>query len=124
MRLCRATARSGTPEIMNTGRAPQFTGSAWITALTVAGVRISMYGRGRCMDNIFIEPLWRSLKQEAIYLEELTDGFKAYRIIREWMAFYNAERPHSALQATNAEGSRLGRSRSEIGGMKPSPDTP
>jgi putative transposase len=44
-----------------------------------------MDGRGRCMDNIFIERLWRSLKQEAIYLEELTDGFKAQRVIRNWM---------------------------------------
>lgn len=57
-----------------------------------------MDGRGRCMDNIFIERLWRSLKQEAIYLEELTDGFKAQRVIRNWMVFYNTERPHSALE--------------------------
>ncbi|MCT8971802.1 integrase core domain-containing protein [Microbaculum marinisediminis] len=61
-------------------------------------VRNSMGSRGRCMDHIFIERLWRSLKQEVIYLEELTGGFKAYRIIREWMAFYNTERPHSALE--------------------------
>ena len=59
---------------------------------------VAMDGRGRCMDNIFIERLWRSLKQEAIYLEELTDGFKAQRVIRNWMAFYNNERPHSALE--------------------------
>ena len=57
-----------------------------------------MDGRGRCMDNIFIERLWRSLKQEAIYLAELTDGFKAQRVIRNWMMFYNTERPHSALE--------------------------
>jgi len=53
---------------------------------------------GRCMDNIFIERLWRSLKQEAVYLEDLTDGFKAHRVIRDWMTFYNTERPHSALE--------------------------
>lgn len=47
-----------------------------------------MDGRGRCMDNIFIERLWRSLKQEAVYLEDLTDGFKAHRVIRAWMTFY------------------------------------
>lgn len=57
-----------------------------------------MDGRGRCMDNIFIERLWRSLKQEAVYLEDLTDGFKANGVIRNWMKFYNSERPHSALE--------------------------
>ncbi len=56
-----------------------------------------MDGRGRCMDNIFIERLWRSLKYEAIYLHELTDGFKAMRVIAEWIGFYNTERPHSSL---------------------------
>ena len=56
-----------------------------------------MDGRGRYMDNIFIERLWRSLKYEAVYLHELTDGFRAERVIGEWIEFYNAERPHSAL---------------------------
>jgi len=93
-----AIARFGAPEIMNTDQGSRFTGHGWITTLTEAGVRVSMDGRGRCMDNIFIERLWRSLKQEAIYLEELTDGFKAQRVIRNWMAFYNTDRPHSALE--------------------------
>ena len=62
-----------------------------------AGVRISMDGRGRCLDNIFIERLWRSLKYEAVYLHDLTDGFEARRLIDEWIGFYNTERPHSAL---------------------------
>lgn len=56
-----------------------------------------MDGRGRYLDNIFIERLWRSLKQEAIYLEEIQDGFQARRVISNWMTFYNTERPHSAL---------------------------
>ena len=55
-----------------------------------------MDGRGLYLDNIFIERLWRSWKQEAIYLEEISDGFRARRIIKDWMAFYNTERPHSA----------------------------
>ncbi len=93
-----AIARFGTPEIMNTDQGSQFTGSAWITTLTEAGVRISMDGRGRCMDNIFIERLWRSLKQEAIYLTEITDGFHARRMIRDWIGFYNDKRPHTALE--------------------------
>ena len=48
-----------------------------------------MDGRGRCLDNVFIERLWRSLKYEAVYLHELADGFAAPRMIAEWMAFYN-----------------------------------
>ncbi|MCL7406452.1 IS3 family transposase [Paradonghicola geojensis] len=95
--LNEAIAKYGPPEICNTDQGSQFTGSAWITTLTDAGVRISMDGRGRYLDNIFIERLWRSLKQEAIYLEEINDGFQARRVIKDWIAFYNTERPHSAL---------------------------
>ncbi|MBT2132672.1 integrase core domain-containing protein [Aliiroseovarius lamellibrachiae] len=54
-------------------------------------------GRGRYLDNIFIERLWRSLKQEAVYLHELQDGFQAKRVIKDWISFYNTERPHTAL---------------------------
>ncbi len=50
------------------------------------------------MDNIFIERLWRSLKQEAVYLEEIQDGFHARHVIGRWMKFYNTERPHSSLE--------------------------
>lgn len=72
--------------------------------LNDAGIAISMDGRGRRLDNIFIERLWRSLKYEAIYLHELADGFEAERVIAEWIDFYNAERPHSSLNgATPAE---------------------
>lgn len=56
-----------------------------------------MDGRGRYLDNIFIERLWRSLKQEAVYLHEITNGFQAKRIIDNWIGFYNTERPHTAL---------------------------
>jgi len=96
--LNEAIGKFGPPEIMNTDQGSQFTGSAWIATLTEAGVRISMDGRGRYLDNIFIERLWRSLKQEAIYLEEIEDGFHARRVISNWMAFYNTERPHSSLE--------------------------
>jgi putative transposase len=72
--------------------------------LSDAKIAISMDGRGRCMDNIFIERLWRSLKYEAVYLHELTDGFEAERVIAEWIDFYGTERPHSSLSgATPAE---------------------
>ncbi|MEH6835337.1 integrase core domain-containing protein, partial [Falsihalocynthiibacter arcticus] len=75
----------------------QFTGSVWVTTLTDADVKISMDVRGCYLDNIFIERLWRSLKQEAIYQHELQDGFQAKRVIKDWIGFYNSERPHTVL---------------------------
>ena len=93
-----ALAKYGPPEIVNTDQGSQFTGADWITTLTEADVRVSMDGRGRYLDNIFIERLWRSLKQEAVYLTELQDGFQAQRVIQEWIGFYNTEPPHSALE--------------------------
>ena len=91
-----AMDKYGKPEIMNTDQGSQFTGGDWIGALKAAGVQISMDGRGRYLDNIFIERLWRSLKQEAVYLHELTDGFTARRVIKDWVRFYNHDRPHTA----------------------------
>ena len=95
--LNEALARYATPEIFNTDQGSQFTSFDFTATLKDAGVTISMDGRGRCMDNIFIERLWRSLKYEAVYLHELTDGFVAQRVIGAWIDFYNTERPHSAL---------------------------
>ena len=92
-----ARTRHGQPEIFNTDPGSPFTGFAFTGRLRAAGLQISMDGRGRCMDNIFIERLWRSLKYEAVYLHDLADGFQARRVIGEWIDFYNAERPHSAL---------------------------
>ena len=69
--LDEALTRHGQPEIFNTDQGSQFTGFAFTGRLQAAGVRISMDGRGRCMDNIFIERLWRSLKYEAVYLHDL-----------------------------------------------------
>ncbi len=117
-----ALARYGRPEIFNSERgAPlvratartqgsPFTSLDFTGVLKDADVAISMDGGGRCMDNIFIERLWRSLKYEAVYLHELTDGFKAERVIGEWIDFYNTERPHSALAgSTPAEAYGPGR---------------
>ncbi len=92
-----ALVRYGKPDIFNTDQGSQFTSLDFTGALKDAGVQISMDGRGRCMDNVFIERLWRSLKYEAVYLHELTDGFVAERVIGEWIDFYNTERPHSVL---------------------------
>jgi putative transposase len=102
--LNEALAEYGKPEIFNTDQGSQFTSLDFTGVLKDATIAISMDGRGRCMDNIFIERLWRSLKYEAVYLHEMTDGFAAERVIGEWIAFYNTERPHSALDgATPAE---------------------
>ncbi len=95
--LAEALAQYGRPEIFNTDQGSQFTSLDFTGVLKDADVPVSMDGRGRCMDNIFIERLWRSLKYEAVYLHELTDGFVARRVIGEWIDFYNTERPHSAL---------------------------
>ena len=95
--LKEAIGKYGPPEIMNTDQGSQFTGSDWITALTDARVRVSMDGRGRYLDNIFIERLWRSLKYEAVYLQDIADGFAAQRVVDDWINFYNQERPHAAL---------------------------
>ncbi len=93
--LTEALARYGKPEIFNTDQGSQFTSFEFTGVLKDAEITISMDGRGRYMDNIFIERLWRSLKYEAVYLHELTDGFKAERVIGDWIKFYNTERPHS-----------------------------
>jgi len=108
--LNEALSKYGRPEIFNTDQGSQFTSFDFTGVLKDAEITISMDGRGRCMDNIFIERLWRSLKYEAVYLFELTDGFKAERVIGEWIDFYNTERPHSALDgATPAETYGTGR---------------
>ena len=108
--LNEALSKYGKPEIFNTDQGSQFTSFDFTGVLKDAGIRISMDGQGRCMDNIFIERLWRSLKYEAVYLHELTDGFKAERVIAEWIGFYNTKRPHSALDgATPAEAYGAGR---------------
>ena len=105
--LDEALARHGKPEIFNTDQGSQFTSFVFTGRLQAAGIRISMDGRGRCMDNIFIERLWRSLKYEAIYLHEIADGFQARRLIGDWVRFYNLERPHAALDGrTPAEAYR------------------
>ena len=92
-----ALARFGRPEIFNTDQGSQFTGAAFTGTLAAAGVRISMDGRGRWMDNVFIERLWRSLKYEDIYLKGYADGREARAGIAAWIAFYNTRRPHQAL---------------------------
>jgi putative transposase len=92
-----ALGRFGRPEIFNTDQGSQFTSAAFTAKLLAAGVRISMDGRGRWLDNVFIERLWRSLKHEEVYLKGYADGREARAGIAAWIAFYNTRRPHQAL---------------------------
>jgi putative transposase len=92
-----ALARFGKPEIFNTDQGSQFTSAAFTGALAAAGILVSMDGRGRWMDNVFIERLWRSLKYEDVYLKGYADGREARAGIASWIAFYNLRRPHQAL---------------------------
>jgi len=92
-----ALSRYGKPEIFNTDQGRQFTSEEFTDTLSAAGVRISMDGKGRWMDNVFIERLWRSLKYECVYLREFESGLDARREIGHWLDYYNTNRPHSAL---------------------------
>lgn len=85
------------PLIANTDQGCQFTSEAYVEAVESAGVDVSMDGRGRWMDNRFIERLWRSVKQEEIYLQDYADGLTAQRGLARWFADYNTQRPHQAL---------------------------
>jgi putative transposase len=95
--LDEALARYGAPRIFNTDQGSQFTSEAFTGRLIAAGVVISMDGRGRFLDNIFIERLWRSIKYEEIHLKAYANGREARVGIGSWMTFYNEERPHQAM---------------------------
>ena len=92
-----ALLRFGKPRIFNTDQGSTFTAEAFTGKLVTAGVEISMDGRGRFMDNIFIERLWRSIKYEEVHLKAYADGCEARAGIGSWMTFYNFRRPHQAM---------------------------
>jgi putative transposase len=87
----------GTPEIFNTDQGSQFTSLSFTEVLKQNNIRISMDGKGRWMDNVFIERLWRSLKYECVYLQAFESGLDAKRRIGNWIAYYNTQRPHSTF---------------------------
>jgi putative transposase len=89
--------RKGRPEIFNTDQGAQFTSTAFTDKLETAGVRISMDGCGRWLDNVFVERLWRSLKYEEVHLKAYANGLEARIGIGQWVRFYNERRPHQAL---------------------------
>ena len=99
-----AVASGRTPLISNTDQGSQFTSEAYLDAVESVGVDVSMDGRGRWIDNRFIERLWRSVKQEDIYVQDYGDGLTAQRGLAGWFGQYNNVRPHQALEyATPAE---------------------
>jgi putative transposase len=100
--LREAMERHGRPEIFNSpceggGQGVQFTSAAFLDELSSQGVRISMDGKGRFLDNIFIERLWRSLKYEEVYIKAYGSVAEARQGIGAWLGFYNEKRPHQAL---------------------------
>lgn len=95
--LHEALRRWGRPEIFNTDQGAQYTSEVWTEVLKAHGIRISMDGKGRCIDNIFVERLWRSLKYEEVFLNAYDGGAEARDGIGKYMRFFNLERPHQAL---------------------------
>lgn len=94
--LAEALAK-GTPEIFNSDQGAQFTSEAFVGRLLEAGVLVSMDGRGRCLDNVLVERLWRTVKHEEIYLRAYEDGREAQESLGRYFSFYCWERPHQAL---------------------------
>jgi putative transposase len=90
-------AKHRRPEIFNTDQGLQFTSAGFLDELETAGVRIRMDGKGRFLDTIFIQRLWRSLKYEEVFIKAYGSVLEARRGVGEWLSFYNEERPHQAL---------------------------
>lgn len=89
--------RAGRPEIFNSDQGCQFTCKDFIQVLQAADITISMDGRGRCLDNIFVERLWRTVKYEEVYIRDYSSGADAFRGLKRYFDFYNGERLHQAL---------------------------
>jgi len=87
----------GSPEIFNSDQGSQFTDRSFVVAVEESGARVSMDGKGRWRDNVFVERLWRSLKYEEVYLKAYEDMRATRDGVGRWMRFYNHERPHQAL---------------------------
>jgi len=93
----RAIAEHGVPEIFNTDQGCQFTSREFTQPLLDLGVKLSMDGKGRALDNVFVERLWRSVKYEEIHLRGYVSGVDAYAHLERYFDFYNHRRPHSSL---------------------------
>lgn len=101
--LQEALVKYGKPEIFNTDQGAQFTSEDFTRVLKESEIKISMDGKGRWMDNVFIERLWRSLKYEEVYLKAYDTTKEARKGIGEWFLFYNHERTHQSLDRQTPE---------------------
>ena len=97
------------PEIFNSDQGCQFTAAAFTARLESRGIAISMDGRGRALDNVFVERLWRTVKYEEVYLKDYADAWQAERSLREYFEFYCYDRRHQSLD---------NRTPSEVYGLK------
>jgi putative transposase len=97
LKALKSALRKATPEIVNSDQGSQFTSGDWIEQLTKANIKISMNGKGRCIDNIYIERFWRTIKYEAIFLNEYHDFNELKKAIKKYIHFYNFERYHQRL---------------------------
>ncbi len=98
VRALEAALGQGTPGIFNTDQGSQFTSEAFVSRLKNAGIRMSMDGRGRALDNIFVERLWRTVKYEEVYLHDYETMKEARAGLSRYLKFYNEERIHQSLQ--------------------------
>ena len=103
VRTLEAALAQGCPKIFNTDQGSQFSCRAFTDKLKERGIQISMDGRGRAYDNIFVERFWRSVKYEEIYLKAYQDGLEARQELDKYFRFYNTERPHQGLEAQTPE---------------------
>jgi putative transposase len=108
--LSEALARFGKPGIFNTDQGAQFTSDEFTKVLRDHGIEISMDGRGRCHDNIFVERLWWTVKHEWVYLRPAADGIEQKRSLGEFFDWYNLQRPHQALGWRTPDEAYLGQS--------------
>lgn len=99
----RAIAEHGVPEIFNTDQGCQFTSAEFTQPLLARGVKLSMDGRGRALDNVFVERLWRTVKYDEVYLKSYCSQIEAYTNLEAFFRFYNERRPHSAFGIANPQ---------------------
>ena len=93
----------GSPEIFNTDQGSQFTSEAFTARLEAENILISMDGRGRALDNVFVERLWRTVKYEDVYLKDYSDPPDAVQNLAMYFRFYNGQQPHQALNYQTPE---------------------
>ena len=126
-KVLEALRAHGRPEVFNSDQGSQFTSAAFTKVLLDQGITISMDGRGRALDNIFVERLWRSVKHEDVYLKGYATVAELTRGLAEYFAFYNDERPHQSLgnwtpNAVYADGAGGGSCRATHGASRAVPN--